>query len=197
MSKQVDWLDTETQAQLAALPPEKLAPPAVAGFSLVLLERGKNAERVDRTLRALVQNRSYNAPPCPCVILRELTLTDALQAQFELICTDSISIFINGEVLKTTDKSYLNTLFKTLRASQEFQPVKIHVQTSPDDDRGAHFLQQFFGDMLPMPITQIVARKKARIMQHWGAKLGIDVEVQEEETKFGAAVDPSDCTRGG
>ncbi len=52
MSVSNDWLDTQTKAQLEKNPPEKLAPPVVARYSLVLLERGSDSQRVDRTLRA-------------------------------------------------------------------------------------------------------------------------------------------------
>ncbi len=179
MTESNDWLDLQTQEQLAACPPEKLAPPTVAGYSLVLLERGYDRARIDRTLQSLVNDTEYKPPPCPFVLLKELSLADAMQGQFELICADSISVFIDSEVLLNAKKLYLNNLFNSLRKSREFQPVKIRVQSIPDGGRGEAFLQQFFGKVLKLPITQVVARKKARIMRHWATKLGAIVECNE------------------
>jgi hypothetical protein len=182
MSDSSDWLDTQTKAQLAESPPDKLAPPVVAGFSLVLLERGPDRRRVDQTLQALVANPACAPSACPCVVQRGLAFTDALQGQFELICADSISVFVNDDVLRTANASYLQELFQTLRKSPEFQPVTVCVHSVPIDDGGMRFLHQFFGELPRLPATHVVARKKARIMQHWGSKLGAVIESEDEST---------------
>jgi hypothetical protein len=182
MSDPNDWLDTQTKAQLAACPPEKLAPPTVAGYSLVLLERGPDRRRVDGTLQRLIGDSSFAPRRCPFVIQRALALTDALQGQFELICADSVSVFIADEVVQNATKQYLYELFQSFCLSPEFQQVRIHVESVPQNDDGARFLHQFFGEGLSPPFTQVVARKKARIMQHWGTRLGAAVECEETAT---------------
>ena len=85
MSEPNDWLDTQTKAQLAACPPEKLAPPTVAGYSLVLLEPGPDRRRVDETLQRLIGNSTFAPWRCPFIVQHDLSLTDALEGQFELI----------------------------------------------------------------------------------------------------------------
>ena len=91
MSESTEWLDTQTKMQLAADPPDKLAPPTVGGFSLVLLNRGPNRQRVEGVLRTLVDDPTSIVTKCPCIVRRGLSLADALLGQFELICADSIS----------------------------------------------------------------------------------------------------------
>lgn len=179
MSESTDWLDTQTKAQLAADPPDKLAPPIVSGFSLVLLQRGPDRLRVERILTRLVVNLASISTECPCVVRRGLSLADALLGQFEFICADSISIFVGDEVAQNAPPTYLNDLFGRLRKSPEFQLVTVCVRSVPDDDRGIRFLEQFFGHALKLPATQVVAYKKARIMQHWASKLGAVVDVTD------------------
>jgi hypothetical protein len=176
-----DWLDTETQAQLASSPPEKLAPPTVAGYSLVLLEIGANRRRVAQTLERLIDQTVPKTPPCPCVVQRELSLADAMQGQFELICADSVSVFIDDDVIRNAKAKYLDELFGKLRRSPEFQPVRLRVHMVPDGERGANFLRQFFGREIKTPFFRRVTRKKARIMQHWGEKIGAIVEWTEPD----------------
>jgi hypothetical protein len=179
MSEPIDWLDTQTKEQLEPCPPQKLAPPVVAGYSLILLEQGPDPQRMDRTLRLLARDTIKSPYPCPGVIQSMLSLTDALLGQFELICADSISVFLDDEVWQNAKKSYLNDLFQTLRQSTEFQPVRVSIPSLPDGERVAPFLEQFFGEARTPPITQVVARKKSRIMRHWGSKLDISVECED------------------
>jgi hypothetical protein len=178
-----DWLDTQTKAQLAAEPPEKLAPPTVGGFSLVLLERGADIERVDEALRRLVADggpiRRGIPTKCPCVVRRGLSLPDALLGQFELICTDSVSVFVSDDVVRSATAEYLSGLFCRVRASPEFRQVTVRVDSAPSDDHGVRFLYRFFGHIPQLPAAQVVAHKKARIMQHWASKLGAVVEVAD------------------
>jgi hypothetical protein len=178
-----DWLDTETQAQLAADPPEKLAPPTVAGYSLVLLAIGANRRRVAQTLAQLIGQAVPKTPLCPCVVQRDLSLADAMQGQFELICADSTSVFIDDEVIRNAHPKYLDELFANLRRSPEFQPVRVQIHAVPDGQRGANFLRQFFGREIKPPFFRRVARKKARIMQHWGKRVGAIVEWTEPDVR--------------
>ena len=98
-----DWLDTETKAMLLAEVPDKLAPPEVAGFSLVLLEMGGDRVRVLRTLPTLgpllpgVSQRIL-AGTCPLILCKELSLEAAMLGQFELICCDAVAVFLRDEV---------------------------------------------------------------------------------------------------
>jgi hypothetical protein len=179
MSKSTDWLDTQTKAQLQKSPPDKLAPPVVGGYSLVLLERGTDRERVFRTIQALAEDADKVVSKCPVVVRHNLSLADALEGQFELVCTDSISVFLNDNVIRAAEPAYLDDLYRTVRKSAEFEPVTIHLRSIPDDEDGKRFLRQFFGQVLGVPATHIVARKKARIMLHWGSKLGAVVEIED------------------
>ena len=182
MSEPNDWLDTQTKAQLGACPPEKLAPPTVAGYSLVLLERGPDRRRVDETLQRIIGDASFALPRCPVVVQSDLSLTDALQGQFDLICADSVSVFLADEVVQNATKKYLNEIFRSFCLSPEFQQVRVRVESVPQNDDGARFLRQFFGEMLSPPFRQVAARKKAHIMQHWGIKLGAVIECEETAT---------------
>jgi len=177
MSDSNDWLKTQTKAQLQKLPPDKLAPAVVAGYSLVLLERGPDRERVLATLRNVAGHNRGFAASCPLVVRRNLSLTDAMVAQFELICADSIAVFVNDDVVRLAKQSYLNKLFKDVRGSAEFAPVIIHLTSIPDDVDGQRFLRQFFGPGIGVPTTHTVARKKARVMREWAARLRVTIEI--------------------
>jgi len=179
MFESEDWLDAETKAQLASNPPNKLAPPAVGGYTLVLLERGYNRQRVNRTLAALIDDPAKLRKQSPLVVNTQLSLSDALEAQFELICADSISVFLDDEIFLNASATYLVELFAELRKSPEFEPVRVRVSSVPNDERGARYLEQFFGEALNLPITQIVPRKKAHIMQHWAGKVGAIMELHD------------------
>lgn len=174
MLERESWLDLQTQEQLCSDPPKKRAPPVVAGYSLVLLERGYDRDRVDTVVQSLAHSPAIAGAECPFVLRRSLDLTEALECQFELICADSISVFIDDAVLSNGRPDYLNQLFVRLRASTEFKPTRIKVTDVPATEEGDRFLTQFFGKVLAAPITQVVAYKKARIMEHWAAKLGVD-----------------------
>lgn len=182
MSDSTDWLDTETKAQLWKNPPDKLAPPDVDGYSLVLLERGTDRDRVENAILTLADDATVVAKECPCVVRRNLSLTDALVGQFELICSDSISVFLRDDVVRLGNPSYLRELFDNLRAGEEFAPVTAQLTSIPADEHGRRFLLQFFGQFLGLDTTHTVTRKKARIMAHWAAKLGATIEFNDRVT---------------
>lgn len=174
-----DWLAPQTKAQLCKDPPDKLAPPDVDGYSLVLLERGTDHPRVDHALHALADDVTNFAANCPFIVRRNLSLTEALVGQFELICCDSISIILRYDVVRFAQPAYLHDLYDRLRDGDEFAPVAVHLKSVPDDESGRRFLLQFFGQFLGVGATHFVARKKARIMAHWGEKLGASLEVDD------------------
>jgi hypothetical protein len=179
MSESAEWLDTQTKACLQKDPPDKQAPADVDGFTLVLLERGADCQRVERAIRALAGDDVPVEVNCPAVLRQNLLLPDALVGQFELICSDSISVFLRDDVVRYAEPSYLCSLYDHLRTAEEFSPVTVQLESIPDNENGRRFLLQFFGQFLGVGATHTVARKKARIMAHWGTKMGISVAVDD------------------
>ncbi len=170
-----NWLDTQTEAELRKCPPGKLAPPDVDGYSLVLLERGPDRRRVDEAVASLADGQANVAGECPLIVRQNLSLADALVGQFKLICTDSISIFLDDEVMLHGEPAYLHRLFQIVRESDEFATVTVQLRGVPDDEDGRRLLRQFFGQVVGVAATHTMPRKKARIMAHWGAKFGARV----------------------
>jgi len=167
-----EWLDLETKTQLARNPPDKLAPATIGGYTLVLLERGKDRWRVADILAALCDDKATLSKQCPLVVRTGLSYDKALEGQFELICCDSISVFIDDDVFLGASADYLLELFAKLRASPEFQLVSIQLESVPVGDRGMRFLKQFLGTPRQLPFKAAVTRKKARIMTHWASQIG-------------------------
>lgn len=178
MSDSCDWLDTQTKAELQGNPPPKFAPSAEAAFSIILLTRGRDNHRVDSVVEQFVSNPLSAQAACPFIVRRGLTETEALEIQFELICVDSIAVFVGDEVVDNASRDYLVELYETLLHSSEFQPTRVEVSSIPLNDKGTQFLKQFFGQR-QLPIYQLVARKKARILRHWAAKIGAEVVCQD------------------
>ena len=185
-----EWLDTETKAILQGSPPEKLAPPGTAGFTLVLLSKTSDQRRLRQALARVRSSESAAldailAEPCPTTVAAGLTEEDAMFGQFELACCDCPAVFIRDEVVAEDDHSYLSELYAELSASWEFQPVVIEIHSAPSDDRGRRFMRQFLGvdesflERVQLPLRERVLRKKARIMLHWGRKIGADVRAAE------------------
>ena len=195
MKSEAEWLDTETRAMLDCQPPQKLAPAVTARFTLVVLENGLEARRIARALARIrdgseteVQTVFGLAPPATVAV--GLTHQGALMGQFELICADCISVFLDDGVVACGAQGYLRNLYSRLRESPEFAPCRITLGSVPADESGAKYLDQFLGlslerlqDALRTSLT--VAAKKARIMQHWAAKIGADVSVLKESTGSG------------
>ena len=179
MSDSAEWLDAQTKAYLQKDPPDKLAPPDVDGFTLVLLERGADYERVDLAIRALADDVAAVETKCPVVLRRNLTLSDALVCQFELICSDSISVLLRDDVVRSAKPSYLRSLYDNLRRAEEFSPVAVQLNFVPDNEDGRRFLLQFFGQFIGVGAMHTVPRKKARIMAHWGSKMGVSIALPD------------------
>ena len=181
-----DWLDTETAAILAGAPPRKLAPPRAAGFSLVILVQGPDpihtAEAMRRIPRVAENDLAACArKECPFVAASGLTEADAFMGQFELICADCISVFIQDEVLSDADSRYLADLYTRLRQSPEFEQVRLVVRSLPPGEAAKKFTAQFLNKYLREQVLDgwmLMSRKKARIMQHWGNKIGATILVE-------------------
>jgi hypothetical protein len=77
------WLDTETKAMLQQCPPEKLAPPTTGLFTLVLLRRGNDANRLVRALTRISGTSPGKAidlskRQCPLAVASGLSLGDVM-----------------------------------------------------------------------------------------------------------------------
>ena len=189
----VDWLDTETKALLQQSPPEKYAPADTGKFTLMLLRKGMNWERVLRYMvkvpgisvnkaTALNYSRSY-----PLQVAAGLSIADAMLGQFELICSDSISIFLRDDIVQTASPSYLTQICYTTRCSTEFKRIEVNVSCVPANDLGKRFIEQFISvpEILlnishPGNYKMTVMRKKARIMAHWAKNIGAEVTIADE-----------------
>jgi hypothetical protein len=177
------WLDTETKAFLQQLPPLKLAPANTETFSIVVLREESEPisdrcvrafERILRTTRIEAESQTTKTPPF--VVRRALALTDAILAQFELVCCDIVSVFLADPVASDAEPAYLADLYHLLTQSDEFARVTVLVNWIPPDEAGDEFVDQFIGTRAAqMPYRMMTTRKKARIMDHWAKKIGGDV----------------------
>jgi hypothetical protein len=189
-----EWLDTETKAMLQQAPPEKLAPPDTGMFSLVLLKMGDDPTRTRRALERIPRvsgERAVNIATrqCPAVVIASgLSLGDAILGQFELVCCDSISVFLRDEVAASNDRSYLSELFQQFRESPEFESIPATITLIPQTAPGRQFVDQFLGGMSHVASCPHrgyfyegkIMRKKARIMAHWAKKIGAEVVVAND-----------------
>lgn len=174
------WLDTETKTCLQQAPPERLTAAATEPFFVVVLlcpSGAKHVRRVrafDRVLQtSRIDAEIQTTRPPPFILSRDLTLSDAMLAQFELISCDIVSVFISDTVMSSADPQYLADLYGALIRSDEFAMVTRLVMSVPQDQAGDQFIRQFIGDERPiMPYTMLMTRKKARIMGHWATKIG-------------------------
>jgi hypothetical protein len=183
-----EWLDTEAKAILQRTPPEKLAPADTAGYTLVLLSKTSDQERLRQALAKVpccdpAASNAIFASPCPHVVATGLTAEDAMFGQFELACCDCAAVFVRDEVIAEDDRSYLSRLYAELSDSEEFRPVGIEIHAVPNDERGRRFMRQFVGTDLTflqrvaLALHETVMEKKARMMWHWGRKIGADVRM--------------------
>jgi len=186
------WLDTQTKELLQDVPPTKLAPAGTAGFSLAMLDDGKDPARTARAVARIAEQIGrpllpWRKPPFPIVIVSGLTIEEALFGQFELISCDAISVFLRDEVVAKGLDDYLRNLYVDLRHSHEFEAVTVRLRSVPDNEDGDRFLDQFLGidrkdlttGSTAIPLRTKVARKKARIMLHWAVKTGAVVVVDD------------------
>lgn len=178
------WLDTQTQAILTGEPPRKLAPPDTIAYSLLLLGR---RDPVDwQTIRAVQRIRGSvpkDAEGClaqstPALIERGLTYADAMLGQFELVCCDSVAVFVRDSVVEQADEKYLYELYECLLQSPEFAATPIWVNALPDNAKGDAYINQFLVTVpASYPQQLIVPYKMARIMHHWARLIGGNVSL--------------------
>ena len=173
------WLDTETKALLQKSPPEKLAPPDTAGYTLVVLSiYGDDNSRVLRAIKRILRTPQDAAcrslmGPLPIVVETGLSHADALLGQFELISSNAISVFVDDEVFNNASPEYLEGLYAQLLQSPEFEIVSLRLESIPSTERGDDFIDQFLGnDDSWRSQALTLPRKKARIMEHWARKIG-------------------------
>ena len=95
---------------------------------------------------------------------------------------DSRPLLWLGTVSDAESVAHLRALYDHLRTGEEFSPVTVHLDSVPDNEQGRRFLLQFFGQFLGVGATHTVARKKARIMAHWGGKLGVSIVMDDHLT---------------
>ena len=180
------WLDTETKAILQKSPPNKLAPPNTKGYTLVLLSIYRHQpERLIRAIQRIRPDTREQAmarlnQKMPMALTQGMTESDALLGQFELICSDAISVFITDDVVKHGSSDYLIDLYNTLLRSDEFADTNVVVASIPKNQNGTEFVDQFFGSYDDTHKTVTVPYKKARIMAHWGAKIGAEIRLDNE-----------------
>ena len=185
-------LDAETKAMLQPTPPERPAALDVPGFTLVLLTKGLEPDRLARALQRIWRDPKRPAAPvllgaCPTVVRSGLALDEAIAGQFELICCDSISVFLEDGVAAGGDEHYLRDLYSRLRRSPEFQPVFITIRFVPDTDTGRRFCDQFLSTAMgkslrygsEITVRDRVFRKKARMMAYWAVEIGAKLSIDE------------------
>ena len=107
--------------------------------------------------------------------------------QFELICCDSISVFLRTEVVASAEPWYLTQLYRQFRQSPEFESIPITIVSVPNTVLGERFVDQFLGGMEVVGSMasgslrcENVMRKKARIMAHWAKKIGAEIIIANE-----------------
>jgi len=179
------WFDTEIKAALQKLPPQKLSPATIVSFAVVVLSLGSIANHawqvgaIHKVVGTSLQDAELQVNrTLPFVLKRELTLSDAMLAQFELACADVISIFLSDHVVTNGDSGYLASLYRDLLRADEFQIVTVRVVSIPDGETGRSFADQFIApDLRAFPCEFVAIRKKARIMTHWAKKIGAIVRL--------------------
>jgi hypothetical protein len=181
----MNWLDTQTKELLQGRD-DKLAPPKTAEFALVLLRKGPDRQRLIEAIVAINTCSESSAAiladrATPVTINPGLKEEEALWGQFALICCDAISIFIRSEVVEQNGSSYLWPLFKKVLDSSEFRPSTIRISEVAETESGDKFLEQFFGSSVlksAFPMTLTSPFKKARIMEHWAARVGAQMNFE-------------------
>ena len=177
------WLDPETKALLQKLPPDKLAPPDIDGFTLVLLSVHRaDLTRLPRAVQRILGGSFKDAAASlhadlPIPVKRGLTLADAMLGQFELICCDAISVFIADGVVSGARPGYLDDLYGSLLRSHEFAETTLRIERLPVDVRGEAFIDQFLGHSPDLPAVLTLSRKKARIIYQWANRIGAQVSL--------------------
>jgi len=187
-----NWLDPQTKAILEPIPPKKNSGIAIGEYSLVVIRISADYQFIGRALErigtdsSVSQVNSLLENHSGVIVKAGLSYEAALMGQFELICADTHSVFLDSEIPTFSDPAYLRELISRLSKSTEFVPTKVGLTELPKTNQGVRFEEQFFSPLnrpLNLPWTGNVPRKKARIMKHWAVKFGIP---------FNASIDPQD-----
>ena len=182
------WLDLQTLEMLHHEPPRRIAPPTLPDYSVVMLEAGGDRERMVRAVRRTndcseSEARALLAQRLPFVVNLDLSYHDAGLGQFELVCCDAISVIMPSEVVVDAEPAYLDDLYAKLRQSDEFQEVTLRLESLPWGEDAMRFLGQFLGlakveaKAQQFPADLRMFYKKARIMAHWGDRIGAEVRL--------------------
>ncbi len=185
----MNWLDTQTKGILQKEHETKLAPSKTAEFALVLIQRGVDRKRLVRAICRINECGESEADelshhPLPVAINTDLSQGDALWGQFELICCNTIGVFVRSEVVEQSDGRYIQSLFQTVLHSPEFKPVRVRVVNVPLTEAEKTFMDQFLGIATPglkdlaFPFGIEVPFKKARIMKHWAGRIGAQLQIE-------------------
>jgi hypothetical protein len=168
-----EWLDTETRAILCE-GHDKAVLTATDGYSLLLLTKGADEGRFDAVMADVAKHGFPNSTPFPFVIRHGMTLEKALLAQFAFACCDCAAAFVRDEFATGASAADFTALCSELRASPEFQFTDVDVEFLPSSDAGKWFSWMFLGMAvgIAVPMKTAVIRKKARLMMHWGEKIG-------------------------
>jgi len=118
----------------------------------------------------------------PRLLKTGLSYENALFDQFELISCDAVSVFVADDVVREAVPGYLSSLFGVLLKSDEFELVSVLIEYLPESEKGEEFRNRFLGRRRCLfPAEMKFMRKKARIMQHWAAKIGGRVVIHTGE----------------
>jgi len=161
-------------------------------FALVLLRKGPDRQRLVRAIMQINECSEATAVALasrstPVTVNSSLTEAAAALGQFELICSDAVSIYLRSEILEENDEPYLEGLFKTVSESPEFWPVRVRVIQVPETESGEKFLKQFVGGSTQaraFPMTFTVPFKKARIMEQWAERVGAEIKQELSDAEI-------------
>jgi hypothetical protein len=178
-----EWLDTETQALLCAEPPPKLTAIGVEAYSLLLLKQCNDRQRIREVVAMIQEQNPVIATDLPFVVGQEMTLEEAMAGQFALACCDCMSAFVRDDVIRDAGRAYLHQLNEQVKNSSEFESVNVMIVHVPNSEEGRRFCWQFLGlaTGAAMPAARKIFRKKARLMEHWARRSGVDLQVEESD----------------
>jgi hypothetical protein len=178
-----EWLDTETKSILWVTPPTGSIALDRNSYSLLLLQKGNDEARIEEVVTALRSVGTETSTDYPFVVGQGWTLDDALVGQFALVCCDCVSAFVRDEIVDASAVNVYRQLHREVMSSHEFASVEVVVELIPDTGEGRRFGWQFLGWAagFPTPTALRIRRKKARLMEHWGRKTGVNVRLLENE----------------
>ena len=173
-----DWLDRETRSILQPSFPKSATAIAVEGYSLLLIRPGGDRNRLGEFVSELRANHVANLSRIKNVVVQQLTLEEALAAQLTLSCCDCVSAFVSDTIIFDDNAVYLARLCDAVQSSPEFKETEVIIKSMSDDPLARKFCWQFLGMAIghKFPMTVSVFQKKARLMRHWAARCGVDLE---------------------